>query len=73
LYSICDADPGPLVGTVKKDKMRSNVYTVQYFREKQHCGDRGKEVVFGEIVQRIVPRMPIIYIVLGWEITYYNI
>ena len=72
MYSICRAEPGPLVGTVKKDKMRSTLMCTIFLRKTVLWG-QGEEVVFGEIVQRIVPRMPIIYIVLGWEITYYNI
>ncbi len=28
MYSICRAEPGPLVGTVEKDKMICNVYNI---------------------------------------------
>ncbi len=41
LYSICEADRGPLVGgTVEKDKMRSNVYSIS--AKYSIVGDRKK-------------------------------
>jgi hypothetical protein len=54
---------------MEKDKMRSTVMCIS----AKYSIVGQEEVVFGEIVQRIVPGMPIIYIVLGWEMTYYTI
>ncbi len=41
-YSICRVEPGPLVGTVEEDKMRSNVYSISAKYMYSIVGDRKK-------------------------------